>query len=359
MEPRQLEPIVSIKTEAWPALWKPEDYLDQIALFGRSAFACSFQQKPTSDADLIFSNFSEGSNYDFGINWKEISDPDHPLFDDQSPYYVNPSWPRYTGCDLSGRGRKGTAILTLAISPDGVRHIIDIRIGAWGAGPDFVRQLQLVDSNILFSARKIFVENNAIQGAVIEWIKEFNFPCWPKVQGHRTGTNKMDPEIGLPGIDVQYLRKRWRIAVPHRVHIISQPSKKDPSVCVCGPCMFIRDTLTFTINDLDETPDTIMAQFMAKEASRQGERYSDSSANVVKVSQKDIQSQISSMMVGSRKQSLRIPVGGTTKIVDPWGSVANLPHPDGITVHPSGTCARCDMFPSLQPKLGTQDGKAA
>jgi hypothetical protein len=314
----ELLPPTRCKQPGWPSFWGPDALREQHALIQSRAFERGFRQKPQSDEDLIFPHLQEGSIFQYDVNWQNISDPDHPDFNEDHDFYVSPDYPRYIGCDLSGKNRRGTCIFTLAISPSGVRHVLDIRLGSWGAGPDFIQQLQTVNKNILLRPRRIFVENNAIQEAVVQTIQAMGGEFGGKVFPFRTGHNKMDPEIGLPGIDAQYAEKRWKIGIPHRRNKPSFPDKKNPTICLCGICMLVRAAQTFTADDLKETPDTIAAQFIAKEASRQGERYSDTSSNVVKVSQADIQREISSAMITARMQALRIPVA--THGRRPYGS---------------------------------------
>lgn len=348
----ELHPAVKLKIPGWESHWPVDALKDVLGRMGRQAFQRGFQQKPQSDDQLLFPNFQENSIFNFGVNWETVSNREHDDFDEKSPYYVSPHWPRYTGCDLSGRAKRGTCIFTIAISPQNIRHILDIRLGNWGAGPDFIKQVQNVYENLLLKPRVAKVENNAIQGAVIDWARDSGYTCATVISPFYTGRNKMDPEIGLPSINVQYERGGWRLAIRHGKYSPEIPDKRDPSICICGRCMFVRDTSRFTRNDLDETPDTIMAQFFAKEASRQGERYSDTSANVIKISQK-ILAENMAVAVGAKTLPLRLPVAfgpgpmygrSSAKQFD-FGRSENAVksgHPDPTISHEPGTCATCD-----------------
>lgn len=303
----KLAPTTKFKMPGWPDYWTKERLQDQLDRLRSRAFDSGFRQKPQTSGSLMFPSFKQGSIYEYNVDWKAISDPDSELYDPESEYYVDPTWSRYIGCDIAGKKRRGTVIFTLAVSPSGVRHVLDISMGAW-TGPETVRQLQAVDYNKLLTARCIFVENNAYQESLIDWIKEMDVPCWTKVRPFRTGSNKMDQEIGLPVIEVQYSRRRWKIGVPHPEHRPSMPDPKNHTNCICGLCMLIHATKVFTPDDLDETPDTIAAQFIAKEASRQGERFSETSVGVVKVTQGNIQEAISSSHAKQQAQQYRLPV---------------------------------------------------
>lgn len=352
MAEREILPLIKLKQPGWPSFWGPQALKEQEALIRSRAFERGFRQRPQSDEDLIFRNLKEGDIFQYGVNWRHLSDPEHEKYDEthKHDFYVDPAWPRYIGCDLSGKGRRGTVIFTLALSPEGIRHVLDIKIGSWGAGPEFVRQLQKVDSNILLKPRRIFVENNALQEAVIDNIREMGGIFANKVFPFRTGTNKMHPDIGLPGIDVQYSERRWKIGIPHKKNSPAFPDKKNPILCLCGICTLIRDASTFTADDLKETPDTIAAQFIAKEASRHGQQYSDTSASVVKLSQGDIRKQISAMRLPENSRSLRLPVNlgrhSSHYGKSDFGRTDSAPrtaHPDG-TRHNAGLCAACDSL---------------
>lgn len=353
---KEVQPPITVKQPGWPTFWPPSEYSEWLALMHKSSFQRGFQQKPQADEDLIFPHFREHANWDYNTDWKKISDPEEKeYFSQVSPYYVDPEWPRYTGVDLSGKKRRGTCIFTLAVSPVGVRHVLDVRLLEID-GPGTVREIQSVDDNMLLKPKRIFVENNAYQESFQDWIKESNVRCWVKVRPFRTGSNKMDLEIGLPAIDIQYDLNRWRIGIPHKQGRPVMPNKKDPTICICGPCMLVRAAQTFTRNDLDETPDTIAAQFIAKEASREGGTYTETSSGLIKVSLKEVQAVISTKRIPS--QSLRIPVAMDGKKFlserpmktdySRSSEGSKYPHPDPQIVHDLGTCAICDKFPMLQ-----------
>ena len=366
MAEREILGPVKFKQPGWPSYWGPQALKDQEGLIKGRAFERGFRQKPQSSEDLIFPSLADDYHNDkqqiikYGLDWRRLQDAEREDYDEvknkKNLFYVDPDWPRYIGCDLSGKARRGTVIFTIALSPSGIRHVLDIRIGSWGAGPEFVRQLRKVDDTILLKPRRIFVENNAIQEAVIDNIKEMGGDFANKVHPFRTGNNKMDPVIGLPGIDVQFSERRWKIAVPHKKNVPSHPDKKNPTLCICGICEYIRDATTVTSEDIasNNTPDTVAAHFIAKEASRHGQKYSDTSAQIVKLSQQDIQHQVDRMLVPENARSLRLPTtmdgrpfygtNKTSRVDFGRGNAGQrLPHPDG-TRHEKGDCASCDSF---------------
>src|SRR5690348_13874615 len=125
--PELLSPI-KFKQLGWPTFWGPDALKEQHALIRDRAFQRGFRQKPQSSEDLIFPHLAEDvflESYQivrYNINWRNISDPDHKDYDEEHkhPFYVSPDWPRYIGCDLSGKSRRGTCIFTIAISPTGM-----------------------------------------------------------------------------------------------------------------------------------------------------------------------------------------------------------------------------------------------
>jgi hypothetical protein len=261
---------------------------------GNRAFERGYRQKPHASGDRMFPHFIKNVIYFYGKDWRLISDPDcHEHYDPESKFYVDPTWSRYTGCDLAGKNRRGTVIYTIAVSPDGTRHVLDIKLGKWD-GYNFGLNLEATFVDDLLRARKINVENNALQDYAIDVLREMakhdEITCFPYIKGFHTGKKKMDPELGLPSIDVQYQNKRWVMAIPHRENEVVERDEKNTAVCYCPYCVFVRETSELTYEDIEvgPTPDTVMGQYFAKEASRVGERFSVDSMSVVKLSTGEI-----------------------------------------------------------------------
>ena len=99
--------------------WKlrpPEVLKKDFHLLGAPAFERGYRQKPYASQDKLFPHFIKNQIYFYGVDWRKVSDPDSALYDKNSKFYVDPSWPRYTGCDLAGPNRRGTVIFTIAVS---------------------------------------------------------------------------------------------------------------------------------------------------------------------------------------------------------------------------------------------------
>ncbi|GAJ09190.1 unnamed protein product, partial [marine sediment metagenome] len=162
-----------------------------------------------------------------------------------------PDFPRFTGMDL-GSARKGgaqTAIFTLALDPENlVRWPTDIRVGHW-SGPDSARQLLEVYKKEQPFA--IFVENNAYQGTLAEWIEEIEGGMELPIFGFYTGSQKFDLEMGLPGVALQMEKKLWK--VPDLGH--------GPS-CQCPVCQWREELQNHPIGSRD----ILMSQWLADRA---------------------------------------------------------------------------------------------
>jgi hypothetical protein len=273
-----LAPTLKCRLPLWEAKLPKPVLVARYHAIGAPAFDRGYRQRPQSSSDLVFGYFEEGKVYFWDEDWAKISSERLRQFDEDGralehpnrhvPGYVDPSWPRFTGVDLSSKTRRGTVIFTLALAPDGVHHPLDVRVGAWTA-PEKAAEIEQVAQT--FRPASIFIENNALQGMLVEWLEVGNLTCSKLVHGFNTGGTKMHPELGLPGINVQMSKGLWRVGIPHpegevRLRV---PNYHE---CACGWCLYVRDTRTLTIEDVaaKKTPDTVMAMWLAKEAARQG-----------------------------------------------------------------------------------------
>jgi hypothetical protein len=266
---REVIAPLKFRMPLWADRWAPDNLRERYFQITPRAFDRGFRQRPSSSMDLIFPHFAQNEIFFYSENWREIENELHPG-------YVDPSWPRFIGADLSGAKRRGNVVFVVALSPTGIRHVIDVWIGAWDS-PEMARQ---IDASFREHKPKIiFVENNAYQQALIDWIVDAKLDCAHYVEGFHTGSKKMDPIIGLPSMDVQFSMKLWRIGIPHSEHDIVAEA---PGVhgCACGPCTWVRDCRTTTFED--DTPDSIMASFIAKEASRMGGKWTPEAVEIVK-----------------------------------------------------------------------------
>lgn len=122
------------------------------------------------------------------------------------------NWPAFTGVDLSGKKRPGNAIVTVKVDPvRRYRYPIDVRYGKWKSS-QLCEVLQEVDN--LYHPIVMMVEDNGYQESLIDWVgaQKDKFTFWMKVEGTTTtGGNKADPDIGLPGMEVEFAAGAWII----------------------------------------------------------------------------------------------------------------------------------------------------
>ena len=125
-------------------------------------------------------------------------------------------WKFACGVDLSGAGRSGNVIFTGAVNAHGMRVPVEIRCGRW-TSPRLARELDKVDA--LFSPEIILVENNVYQAAFGDWIREDRekHPWWGRIKAFRTGRNKADALLGLPGLEVEFDNGVWRVPEKERM----------------------------------------------------------------------------------------------------------------------------------------------
>lgn len=161
---------------------------------GRRAYDRGFRMRAHSDEELTFPDFEK--NYSFGVSLAEIQ---------------HNTWPAFTGVDLSSKKRRGNAIYTVKIDPATRRRFpIDIRSGLWRSHETAD---QIAQVNALYHPLVIMVEDNAYQEALIDWCQSMKIKndFWMKLEPTTTGKNKMDPELGLPSIQIEYEKRAWII----------------------------------------------------------------------------------------------------------------------------------------------------
>ena len=200
---------------------------------GARSFARGFRQETLDDEDRTFPSVQRCA------------------YDDLDPLeLITVDWPRWTGVDLSSEKRPGNAFVTIAQNPGTKKRlVIDVRAMAI-TSPEVWRQLE--DIHRRYRPNIIQVENNALQGAVIEWGLELNATL--PVKGFMTGRNKADEQIGLPGLEVEFENEGW---------IIPRPSHTFD--CTCAWCQLWSE---LTAHPLADTTDLVMALWFAREAAR-------------------------------------------------------------------------------------------
>ncbi len=168
-------------------------------------------------------------------------------------------WPKVTGVDIAGQHRPGNAIVTVAIEPGtNRRYPVDIRCGKWKSN-ELAEQIAMVHN--VFNPGVIMVEDNATQGAVIDWIKALKFPFWYKVEGTTTGSNKHHEYFGLPGLEVEFSNQAWVIPKNYLESLPMEDMEKNP---------WLRWDYEFRNHPLALSTDLVMATWFARQGA---ERY--------------------------------------------------------------------------------------
>jgi len=163
-------------------------------------------------------------------------------------------WMKFTGVDLASKGRPGTSIVTIAVEPiSGRRYPVDLRYGAWRSNETAA---EIAAVNRAYRPNVIVIENNAYQDSLIDWCtsnKSEQNDFWMKLEPFTTGKNKVDPLIGLPGLQVEFHHKAW--VVPFDEYETHEPS------CPCAWCLWDRE---FRNHPLGATSDMVMATWFAR-----------------------------------------------------------------------------------------------
>lgn len=210
------------------SFWSKEKLLKRYEEIGERAFVRGFRQQPISEGELTFPHFDSCIRYE-------------PIEEYQ---YC------FTGVDLSSEKRKGNVIFTIGINNIKKKFPIDIQSGHWSS-PEMAEQIK--DVYAKFKPQVILVENNAYQQALIDWLTTKGFEHIP-VMAYTTGKQKMDGEIGLPSLDVQFEKQYWIFYVP-----------KHEVGCRCIWCRFVRE---YKGHPGYESDDIVMAMWLASEALR-------------------------------------------------------------------------------------------
>ncbi len=226
----------------WPERWGEVALRQREAEIGSRAFARQFLVQAIGDEEHLFSPEGLTGCRDSRYVPGRVTPPVRASI--------------YVGVDLAATIRKTgswTVIFVLALLPDGRRLPVEIvRFQA--------RLSEVVDRIVsvcqAWGPRKIMVESNAFQQAVLELLGRDD-PELP-LEGHRTGAEKADEEVGLPALAAALDRGRWIIPAGGTPH---------GGGCECAWYVWQRELALYPAS---ETSDTIMAMWFAEMAARQG-----------------------------------------------------------------------------------------
>jgi len=163
------------------------------------------------------------------------------------------NWPKYIGVDVGLRAEghgSYSSIFVLAVNPqNGSYWTLDVFRTKCTA----TELLELiVDVGQSYKPELVYVENNAFQQALIEFLDERRLGF--SVQGFTTTTRKNDSTIGIPALASRFRNGQWVTIHDHPEEI---------GTCECAKCHWVRE--------LSEWPgckfgDTVMAMWLATRA---------------------------------------------------------------------------------------------
>jgi len=239
-------------TPLWPEEWPEKRLRRTLIERGEGTFNRAFRHIPFDSTSLLFADKLKTS---FMPVDKEIN-----FLEEFREKYIDPSWPKFAGADLAISKKKRasrTVLFEIAIDPEGNKWPAFIKRGLTSS-PDTARAIR--DLFVHDHFYLMFVENNAYQGSLLEWLQELDeiehTNLSIPVEGYRTGSQKFDPFIGLPSLALQLSRGKWKI-----------PQFNHSSNCKCEYCEWMRDLATFPKEK--RTYDVLMAMWFADRASQQ------------------------------------------------------------------------------------------
>ena len=171
----------------WPEQWPTERLEQRRREIGEVEFARQLLVQPVSEGDSRFRG--EWFEHAFalakaeGVALVDRYDGPHRTF---------------TGVDLGVGATKDhdeTALVTIALLPDGRRRVLAIEAGRWTA-PQIMERIRATHAAYRSVVR---VESNAAQDYIRQFLEAERIP----VEAHTTGRNRNDPAFGIESIAVE------------------------------------------------------------------------------------------------------------------------------------------------------------
>ena len=168
---------------------------------------------------------------------------------------VPPGYRVYTGVDLAVQSKDAsdsTCLFTIAVDPYGVRSVLNVEAGKWGATEILgrIRNAHLRYQSI------VIVENNAAQDYIVQLTRDARGAAVPVIP-YTTGRAKAHPEFGVESIGAEMGQGKWRI--PNSGGVMA------PEVQAWFDEMLFYDPGA-------HTGDRLMACFLAREGIKMGDR---------------------------------------------------------------------------------------
>jgi hypothetical protein len=245
---------VIIKREViplWEAKWNKDALLEKRSDMGAREFDRGYRQRAISDEDLLFKR-----------QWVEnCLDKDLILPDSCTPKSFWSGIPRDGGVDLAIASAEKEAaffsICGIATTKDWHRWLMCF---FFQRGLSFGQQVgSIVDYHDWFGFDICTVESNAYQESIIQHMGEAGFQgSRVPIIGFKTGRiQKVDMELGVPSLAVEFEQKRWHIPWGNRqTRRILEP--------------LVEELFQYPLPGFHD--DGIMSMFFARESRRAGMR---------------------------------------------------------------------------------------
>lgn len=196
------KPVV-LKSILWPTKWSEEKLENKREELGDRVFTRQYLLNAMSDEERTFPDESLKKSL-----CPELAD----IGELEGGEPIPNDWPTYGGVDLGaalGKKNAWTVIWTIARSPhNGKLYLKEM----WRRRVPFVKVMVAIKAQFKIHLwRRVNVENNAYQQAVIDALEEEERTI--PVKGFTTGAgNKADEQIGLPGLNVAI--EKGNFAIP-------------------------------------------------------------------------------------------------------------------------------------------------
>lgn len=249
--------MATIETEIplWESKWNEEALRAVVpAKMTRMQFDRGFRQIPFDE---------EGSQ--FKVEWFQRAKNRELRLGERWPHR---DWPTYTGLDLGVQQHKGsdntvfaTIVkcphdLTKRENPQKEKRLLDLRVGKWRSSEIIAMARQIHE----FYDSLFLVENNAAQDYLKQGLEDAKIPVRPYTTGTQT---KAHPEMGIMRLGPQFEFGRWQL--PTIPCLDEEEPLFPPEVA-----NLVQEALTWSKDD--HTGDSLMALFLADEASFQFSR---------------------------------------------------------------------------------------
>lgn len=201
----------------WEDKWPQVELQKKLRSIGTKRFNMAYRNMPTDLSDLTFPHFLNCVIYG---RKPEDRIPKNAEF--------------YGGVDISSSRRPGTIIFSYAYDRQRDKRIVwkdSVKIGAW-KGPDLKKRL--IAEYERFNHKLINVENNSVQQAIFEFLKENKAgesrKRMPLKAFQTTYKTKGDSTLGLETLDVEFENNKWEFLAGEKEH---------SAACTCTMCKII------------------------------------------------------------------------------------------------------------------------